>query len=278
MLLDVEAIRSRRVALRTTERQLGRRIGGSGQLVRRIEAGLSHEGLTLRTVNRLAKALGMPIAKLFPPPPQVADALAEPQGVAEGVEEDVARVGALLAELREPILLEVVASVLRLPMDRVASTLPALRDYLLSAGQTLSVSDGTVAIGATPTVVDMGALEKVRREGLARRRLGIQEARMLVRVARNEIPAGATLDRPRGMLLARLAETGAIELPAGQWRTSNPPRLSNAFRFSAMLPAQPPSSPQRQPASAPTDGPSIEPLETADLDVKIPIDGFSGER
>ncbi len=65
VLLDAELIRRRRINLRMTERQLGRLVGKSGQLVRRIEAGLSHEGVTVRVAHRLAEALDVPLPMLF---------------------------------------------------------------------------------------------------------------------------------------------------------------------------------------------------------------------
>jgi hypothetical protein len=58
---------------------------------------------------------------------------------------------------------------------------------------------------------------------------------MLLRVMEGGVSFGPALDRPSGMILAKLAAMGSIDAPAASWAGANPPALSEAVRFSLML-------------------------------------------
>lgn len=257
VLLDADLIRRRRIELRMTERQLGRLVGKSGQLVRRIEAGLSHEGITVRTAHRIADALGLSLGTLFvsgpsgtPMTPPAEDSDRDDRTESPVDEErDVARLGALLAEVGERASKELIAETLTLSARRLEIVLTDLDSRLRPLGLALEITGAGVAIVAERGRLASLDVQHARQTGRAQQPLGAQEAKMLMRVLRGDICATATLDRPAGMIMAKLFKAGAIDLPAGQWTGANPPRLTPEARYGLMLGAS-------RGQDAPTDGAS----------------------
>lgn len=243
VLLDAELIRRKRIALRMTERQLGRLVGKSGQLVRRIEAGLSHEGITVRTAHRIADALGLSLAALFisgspgtPMTPLAEDSGRDDRAGSDADDEtDVAKLGALLVEVGERASKELVAETLALSANRLETVLTDMDSRLRPLGLALEVSGAGVAIVAERGGLASLDVQHARQASRAQQPLGAQEAKMLLRVLRGDVCATATLDRPAGMIMAKLFKAGAIELPAGQWTGANPPRLTPEARYGLML-------------------------------------------
>ncbi len=247
VLLDADLIRSRRIELRMTERQLGRLVGKSGQLVRRIETGLSHEGITLRTAHRLAGALGLALTELcLSGPRATAQPMNEPEeapdqdgGAVPPVddERDVARLGALLVELGERASMELIAQTLAMSAHRLEAVLTGLTPRLHPLGLALEITGAGVAIVAERGLLASMDADRARRANRASRPLGAQEAKMLLRVLRGEVRTTATLDRPAGMIMAKLLKAGAIELPPGKWAGASPPHLTPEVQYGLMLEA-----------------------------------------
>lgn len=237
VLLDAAKIRQRRIELRMTESQLGRLVGKRGQLVRRIEAGLSHEGVTLRVLNRLAEALALPLPALLleSGPGGEPESACSNESREMGTRSDVATVGALLASIADPVTLEGIAKALTIPAGRVDSALAALDAELRPRGMKVERSGRGCAVVPLDIPLDSVDAHSSRRQRAASRPLGVQEARMLLRVLRGDIVAGPALDRPIGMILGKLAAAGVVELPIGRWASASPPRPTQRVLESLML-------------------------------------------
>lgn len=224
VVLDVDRLVARRIELRLSQAQLARAIGRRGQVIARLEQGLSHEGVTLGLLRRLADVLGLEPEDLLAGSPP-------PSGSATpGL---LARLGALLSAMDEPAPLEAAAAVLNVTLDELRATGCLLDERVKVYGMAVCISAGRISLTSAGGGGD-DDLAALRRSALMGRAPDAEDIRILMDVVRGKWQAGPDVTRPNGMRLARLVQGGALRFvdAPGQARR---PRLASDVCFSLMI-------------------------------------------
>lgn len=203
MILNSDLVRARRNDLGLSQRETARHLGVTSAVVARLEDGVNHRDLPLRTIAALADLLGCHPTDLFHQPP-------EPDDSADA-DDDAATLGALLAHLDRSVAADAVADALDWTLPRVRQAAADLDTRLRTCGMTLA----TTAVGdlkpvPAATAIAPDELQRAYREHHARRGLTHAEARMLVAVLADDIDP-QRLTNPDTVTLARLRNAGLIE-------------------------------------------------------------------
>lgn len=200
MILDTELIRRRRRELGWSQREVGRRIGVSPATVARLEDGVNHDDLPLRQLVRLADALAVDTADLFP-----RATLAAPTD-----SDLVQRVGALLAAANDPVATATLAAATGASTDDVDTALSQLDVALQHLGSRVHHGSRGVDIVPSARAADPNEVRTLLRGQHAAHGLTRLDAQLLSRAATG------TIDRARAgnadqVALARLENAGLID-------------------------------------------------------------------
>lgn len=141
MILSIDTIRSRRLALGLSVRAFARAVGVSPMTVTALENGRNHEDLSLRLVCRIAAALDLELASLLERPEE------QPSGPDDVIVE------AALAELGRLVHRDELARALEWDIARLAAALERLERRLIATGQRLRTRGANVALATAPEVL-----------------------------------------------------------------------------------------------------------------------------
>lgn len=226
-------IRSRRLELNLSERDVASHLGASSAVVRSIEAGRVDADLTLGQLAKLGAALGLDLPELLDTraadPP---DHALVP--IATSTEDDMAKVGSLLADVRVLVPIEGLADALDWDLTRTHDALNRLDGELRAVGLRVHRLHHDVRIARTVTSVDPETLEDLWRIHLARRSLTITQARLLKHIRDGLVPLARNKETQKvrlpelsnaGLIVAARSEVGAT----ARWE------LAPDVRFSLLL-------------------------------------------
>lgn len=201
MILDTDFIIRRRQSLGMSQRTLARRLGVSSTLISRLEDGVNHDDLPLSTLPQLATALACSSADLLAP------ATDKGPTVDVGL---VQQVGAVLAEVAEPVPIDLLADTLNTSLDRIPATLGALSELLTDVGMVVFEDDGVVSIAPTGRAVPLDRLAQMLRLHLARRGMNTAEADMLAAARDGRLTSQALQGRAPVLTAGRLRNAGYL--------------------------------------------------------------------
>jgi transcriptional regulator with XRE-family HTH domain len=181
-VIDGALIRSRRLTLGLTRHDLSRLCGLASETLTTLEESRCFDDTySISTVCRLARALGLQPQDLLSWPD---DDVRRGDGI--GTPDDVAVLGAVLAENKRGVDDESIASALGWTPGRVGAAIAELGNILEPAGLALRRVDGRTGIVAASLHLNADEREALAR---ARRSLDPDLARVLLRLLRAGIPS-----------------------------------------------------------------------------------------
>jgi transcriptional regulator with XRE-family HTH domain len=179
-VLDVARIADQRAAIGLSQRALAREAGLSATAISTLERGGSQAELTLRVIDRLAKALGVQIAWLFDSPER-------DQRASAGAEDDLT-VEALLASAPGALTSRDVARILGWTLVRAKRALRDLERRLEQAGTLLHRSSNGCRIRPRTDLLDADVIERLERVRLRNRQARESAMRLLLAIVRDPLP------------------------------------------------------------------------------------------
>jgi hypothetical protein len=202
VLLNVDLIRERRLALRLSRPALAKRIRRSDTVITLLEQGENHERLSLGVVAALACALAC----------HPSDLLARPDSGPPPAEDDV-RVEAALAMTSKGLTTTDLATGLGWGLPRVRAAISSLRDRLAPTGVNLHLSAGKWYLRPRTAVLSRPEQERIEGSRVARDRLSLYDAEVLADVVDGEADGRWVTDasNARKVALAHLLRLGYIE-------------------------------------------------------------------
>jgi transcriptional regulator with XRE-family HTH domain len=230
--LSRDRIRNRRLELGLSERDVAAHSGVSTAVIRSIEAGRVDADLTLGQLAKVGAILGLDL-------PEVLDTHALPQPAHEspapgGTDDDVAKVGSLLADIRVLVPVEGLTDALNWDLTRTHAALERLDAALRPAGLRVHRLHHDVRIARTVTTVDPQALEDMWRIHLSRRSLTIAQVRLLKQIRDGVVPLASNKDTQK-VRLPELRNAGLIAAAAAESGSTAKWELTDDVRFSLLL-------------------------------------------
>jgi transcriptional regulator with XRE-family HTH domain len=226
-----DRIRNRRLELGLSERDVAAHCGVSTAVIRSIEAARVDADLTLGQLAKVGAVLGLDL-------PELLDTHAlqpEQEGPAPaGPDDDVAKLGSLLADIRVLVPVEGLADALNWDLTRTHTALERLDAALRPAGLRLHQLHHDVRIARTVTAVDAQTLEELWRIHLARRSLTITQARLLKALRDGVVPLASNKDTQK-VRLPELRNAGLIAAAAAESGSTAKWELTDDVRFSLLL-------------------------------------------
>ena len=199
MLLNTRLICTRRRELGLSQRAVARRLAVSLGIVSNLEAGTNHDDLPLSLVAKLADTLALDLSQL----------VAADGERTEQEDASVARLGALLAAVDEPVASSTLADVLELRPSAVGSLLDELDLALRAAGLRLHRGTNGAEIVGDRTVDDAPDLERALRAQQACHGIKANEAALLHLALIGELDS-AMLGNAEQVAYARLINAGLM--------------------------------------------------------------------
>jgi transcriptional regulator with XRE-family HTH domain len=176
-ILDHNRILMARGELNLSQREVAFEVGINPITMSRLEQGLCDEVLSLRTVARLAAALGLSITSLFRQP--------EPDPAPKDPEADERRLEALLCDARTAASADDIAIALGWSLPRTYAALTALKEGLAGRGTTVFASARRYRLAARSDILTSQERQRLERAHHTRHGLRMHEA-LLLRQVRNE--------------------------------------------------------------------------------------------
>lgn len=214
MPLDGERLRALRLARGFSERQLGRMIGESGNVIGRLERGHGHARLTLGRLARIAQSLGVHPSALL------ADDQADHSRAAAA---DDARIEAAL--LRSTVLLSVaeLGRGLQLDRDRIRSALDRLEERLAGTGARLHRAPTGYAIVPREELLRASDVARLERARIDRRALDKRTLTVLYTIFARAGALGFVqrLGEADRVALGRLLNARLVERRGSAYRVSD---------------------------------------------------------
>jgi transcriptional regulator with XRE-family HTH domain len=232
-LLDGELIHRRRIQLGLSERELAKRLGTGGAVVRGLVAGTNQEEQPIKMLAALAEVLAVSFDELFGRVQPVAAAGKDTAAPAA----DAAAVGALLGTDGRLVPMETLADALGWSVDRVRAALRELAERLPAAGLRLHLLNGSVSIVPAAAAVGPVELQRLSRAVLSRRGLKSSSARVLHQACTGVLDTGKQGNAER-VALAGLVNAGLLTVPS-RARQAEQPEPTADVRFSLLLDEEP---------------------------------------
>lgn len=226
-----DRIRLRRLELALSERDVASHWGVSTAVVRSVEAGRVDTELTLGQLAKLADILGLDLHELLDT--GAAPASDEAGGDASSAD-DVAKVGALLADVRVLVPIDGLAEALGWDLERTHRALEALDETLRPAGLRVHRLHHDVRLARTVTVTTDTELEGLWRRHFAVRSLNPAQANLLRQIRDGKARLAGTKDTEK-VRLPELRNAGLIRPAAAAAGTTARWELTEDVRFGLLL-------------------------------------------
>lgn len=231
--LGRDRIRLRRLELALSERDVATHWGVSTAVVRSVEAGRVDTELTLGQLAKLADILGLDLHELLfdttTGPPEGND-----DGDLPSSAPDVAKVGALLADVRVLVPLDGLAEALGWDLERTHRALEVLDRTLRPAGLRVHRLQHDVRLARTVTAATDTELEALWRRHFAVRSLNPAQANLLRQIRDGKARLAGTKDTEK-VRLPELRNAGLIRPAAAAAGTTAKWELTDDVRFSLLL-------------------------------------------
>jgi hypothetical protein len=227
-----DRIRLRRLELALSERDVASHWGVSTAVVRSVEAGRVDTELTLGQLAKLADILGLDLHELLDTgntTPATSEAGADTLSA-----EDVAKVGALLADVRVLVPIDTLAEVLGWDLERTHDALAVLDERLRPAGLRVHRLHHDVRLARTVTATSDTELEALWRRHFAVRSLHPAQANLLRQIRDGKTRLAGTKDTEK-VRLPELRNAGLIYPAAAQVGTTARWELTDDVRFSLLV-------------------------------------------
>lgn len=230
-LLDCDRLRSLRLEVGLSQRALGRRVGLSPTAIRALEdkEQPNHHQLSLAVVDRVAKALGVPVAQLFAPDGGEAASSAEGENEPKSGA-DAAKLGALVAAVDDRLSRRDVAGAFGWGDQRVAEATKALERELTRVGLRFPSGPGTLTFLPRRNLLAPAEVQAADRALLVRGSLRVNEARLLRQVAEGLVDGRweGKASNPQRVTLGRLLRLGLVvrDDPRSPFRLSEEAQIS----------------------------------------------------
>jgi transcriptional regulator with XRE-family HTH domain len=237
-LLDAALIRTRRISLGLSERDVAKRLGVTAQVIASLERGRNHADVSAALVCQLAGLLAVEPADLLTTPPRLG-----PQQASEAA--DTEALGALLATEATLVPVATLALVLEWEPERVAAGLAGLDTALGGCGQRLHWLGNDVKIIPAGSVVSTELVARLTRRSFARRGMSLAQARLLRQAALGTL-TGSEHGNADRVALATLVNAGLVTFAAGDARGGRP-TLSPDSQFSLSPPSAAAAQASHQP-------------------------------
>ena len=204
-ILDHNRILMARLELNLSQRDVAFDVGINPVTMSRLEQGRSDESLDLRTVDRLAAALGLSITSLFAQP----DAEGHP-GMPTS---DERRLEALLYDSRSALGADDIALTLGWTLPRAHAALKRLRAALALRGTMIYSSGRRHRVTARSDILTSKERQSAERTHHARLGLTVPEARLLQQVRRGTVRVGWTrsMSNKERVAAGSLFKAGLVE-------------------------------------------------------------------
>lgn len=222
-LLNSARVRTRRLELGLSERELSGVTGLGQAVIRGVEAGTNHKDLTLGELTRLAAALTVDVAQLLTVAEPTTTAAKETQNG-----EHLARVCALLHDVNRLIPVESLATTTGHTLEQTHAVLAVLDAQLRTIGLRVHTLGNTVRVCSDVDAVDAETLRRTWRAHLGRRGLDIGQVHTL-----HQVRAGRrskTLTNDQQVTVNQLTNAGLLTRT-----TSGGAELSADVRYSLLL-------------------------------------------
>lgn len=227
-----DRIRRRRLELALSERDVASHWGVSTAVVRSVEAGRVDTELTLGQLAKLADILGLDLHELLDTttgPPEGND-----DGDPTSSAPDVAKVGALLADVRVLVPLDGLAEALGWDLERTHRALEVLDRTLRPAGLRVHRLHHDVRLARTVTAATDTELGAQWRRHFAVRSLNPAQANLLRQIRDGKARLAGTKDTEK-VRLPELRNAGVIRPAAAAAGTTAKWELTDDVRFSLLL-------------------------------------------
>ena len=205
LILDHNRILMARLELNLSQRDVAFDVGINPVTMSRLEQGGSDESLDLRTVDRLAAALGLSITSLFAQPETDVDP--------EIPTSDERRLEALLYYSRSALGADDIALALGWTLPRTHAALRRLRAALALRGTMIHSSGRRHRVTARSDILTSNERQSVERTHHARLGLTVVEARLLQQVRRGTLRVGwtRTMSNKERVAAGSLFKAGLVE-------------------------------------------------------------------
>ena len=219
-LLDHNRILMARVELNLSQRDVAFDVGINPVTMSRLEQGLSDEALTLRTIRRLAAALGLSITSLFQQPANDAD-----PGDATP---DERRLEALLCDTRSALSADDIAMAFDWTLPRTYAALKTLQEKLGSRGVMVSASGRRYRLTARSNLLTSQERQRLERAHHTRLGLHVHEALLLQQVRRGTMRVGwtRTMSNKERVAAGSLFKAGLVEVAGDRIALTKDARFS----------------------------------------------------
>jgi len=187
-----------------SQRQVADQLGVNSNLVAAIEEGTNHADLPVRILTRLADLLGVPAGRLFDDHPTEAD----------GDEELVRKVGAILLTVDGQVRIETIAEICDVDLIAVREAIDTLKAKIRALGGAVAETDEGVRLYPDQQTVDQDVVAATVRWVHARHGMTPTEARILDEHRRGALRT-QHFDANDHIAYARLMNAGLIAV-AGQ--------------------------------------------------------------
>lgn len=224
-----QRVRTRRLELGLSERDVAAHWGVSTAVVRNVESGLVASDLSLGQLAKLAAILGLDLLELLEGGTEAEQDATPNEGAG-----DAAVLGSLLADTRVLVPIEALAEALGWDLDRTRLALDDLEARLRVTGLRVHRLHHDVRIARIVTTVDPKTLEGFWRIHLARRSITAAQARLLRLVCDGAVDLGNTKDTHK-VRLPELRNAGLIEAADAQAGTAAAWEPTEAVRYSLLL-------------------------------------------
>lgn len=232
--LDVESIRSRRIALNISSRVIAGDLGMAEAGYRRLESGLTDEHLTITQLGRLAAALELDPATLLRATPKVVEVSPADSDSTPDDEELVALLGPLLQIVGRAVSIAALAEVVGADTTAVTAALERLKAQLAPGGLVVSIGKPGVTLVPAHSKLGAQAVRQLLRQNDNRGAMNTPGARLLHVVARGstlpQVPKQAERQQ-----LSILVRAGWLHTPAGRSGAPNALALHPDVAFSLVL-------------------------------------------
>jgi transcriptional regulator with XRE-family HTH domain len=178
--LDTALIIRRRTELGLSQRAVARETGMTSAAMSVIESGRSHSELTIRSAARLAAALALPLRVLV----RAEDHESEPPDA----HDDVVVVEAVIAQAKQAIPTQDIATALGWELRRVTSAVAALGRRLAGTGVVLHRASSGYLLRPRGDLLDESQLKELERLRLRTRQVRQPGMRILHRIVTQGIP------------------------------------------------------------------------------------------
>ena len=219
-LLDYNRILMARVELNLSQRDVAFEVGINPVTMSRLEQCLIDEALTLRTVRRLAAALGLSITSLFRERENDADP-GDPTP-------DERRLEALLCDARNPLTGDEIAMAFGWTLPRTYAALTTLKEKLAARGTMIAGSGRRYRLAARSDILTSQERQRLERAHHTRLGLHVHEALLLQQVRKGTMRVGwtRTMSNKERVAAGSLFKAGLVEVAGDRIALTEDARFS----------------------------------------------------